>query len=160
MLLAAILNSFVHPFAILFTIPLGVAGVFYALFFSGITMNMMSMMSIVMLVGIVVNSAILIVDKAMALRQDGMDIVQAAKGACEAKFRAILLTNIAIIAGLMPQAFGGSGASFRTALALPTIGGIIVSTIFTLIFIPVLFCYFERLPNAVKKIRALLSSKR
>ena len=145
MLLAAILNSFVHPFTILLSVPLGLAGVLYALFFSGITLNMMSMMSIVMLVGIVVNSAILIIDQAMAATAAGEEAVAAVTQACADKFRPILMTNIAIICGLLPQAFGGSGASFRSALALPTIGGIILSTFFTMFFIPVVFVLVERL---------------
>jgi HAE1 family hydrophobic/amphiphilic exporter-1 len=150
MLLAAILNSFIHPFTILLSVPLGLAGVFFALFFSGITMNMMAMMSIVMLVGIVVNGAILIIDNAMNSIREGMDTLSAIKEACSEKFRPILMTNIAIICGLLPQAIGGSGASFRTALAVPTIGGIIVSTLFTMIFIPVIFYYMEKIPRPGK----------
>ena len=146
MLLAAILNSFVHPFTIMLTVPLGLAGVFYALFFSGITMNMLAMMSIVMLVGIVVNGAILIIDSGMRhALEGGDDLAGSVKQACAEKFRPIVMSNIAIICGLLPQAFGGSGASFRVALALPTIGGIVVSTLFTMFFIPVIFTYMERL---------------
>lgn len=145
MLLAAILNSFVHPFTILLTVPLGLAGVFYALFFSGITMNMLAMMAMVMLVGIVVNGAILIIDAAMSMMRGGTDPVTSVKEACSEKFRPIIMSNLAIISGLLPQAIGGSGASFRVALAIPTIGGIIVSTLFTMFFIPVIFTYMERL---------------
>lgn len=150
MLLAAILNSVMHPFTILLSIPLGLAGVLYSLFFSGITMNMMAMMSIVMLVGIVVNGAILIIDDAMNSIKEGRDSLQAIKEACSEKFRPILMTNIAIICGLLPQAIGGSGASFRVALAVPTIGGIIVSTLFTMIFIPIIFYYMEKIRNPKK----------
>jgi HAE1 family hydrophobic/amphiphilic exporter-1 len=151
MLLAAILNSFIHPFTILLSVPLGLSGVFFALFFSGITMNMMAMMSIVMLVGIVVNGAILIIDDAMNSIKEGADTLSAIKEGCSEKFRPILMTNIAIICGLLPQAIGGSGASFRTALAVPTIGGIIVSTLFTMIFIPVIFYYMEKIPRPGRK---------
>ena len=150
---SSILNSVLHPFTILLSVPLGLAGVFYALFFSGITMNMMAMMSIVMLVGIVVNGAILIIDDAMNSIKDGMESLSAIREACADKFRPILMTNIAIICGLLPQAFGGSGASFRTALELPTIGGIILSTLFTMIFIPIIFYYMEkiRVPKNILK---------
>ncbi|HOS96259.1 MAG TPA: efflux RND transporter permease subunit, partial [Deltaproteobacteria bacterium] len=151
MLLAAILNSYVHPFTIILTVPLGMAGVFYALFFSGITMNLMAMMASVMLVGIVVNNAILIIDEAMRLMNAGSGLTDAIRDACAEKFRPILMCNIAIICGLLPQAFGGSGASFRTALALPTMGGIIVSTGFSMFFIPVLFYYMERLRGLRRK---------
>jgi HAE1 family hydrophobic/amphiphilic exporter-1 len=113
-------------------------------------MNMMAMMSIVMLVGIVVNGAILIIDDAMNSIKGGRDSLQAIKEACSEKFRPILMTNIAIICGLLPQAIGGSGASFRVALAVPTIGGIIVSTLFTMIFIPIIFYYMEKIRNPKK----------
>ncbi len=145
MLLAAILNSLMHPFTILLSVPLGLAGVLFSLFFAGITMNMMAMMSIVMLVGIVVNGAILIIDDAMRAIKEGLEPLAAIRDACSDKFRPILMTNIAIICGLLPQALGGAGASFRVALAVPTIGGIIVSTLFTMIFIPVIFIYMEKI---------------
>lgn len=108
-------------------------------------MNMMAMMAMVMLVGIVVNGAILIIDAAMSMIKGGTDIVTSVKEACSEKFRPIVMSNLAIICGLLPQAFGGSGASFRSALAIPTIGGIVVSTLFTMFFIPVIFSYMERL---------------
>jgi multidrug efflux pump subunit AcrB len=101
-------------------------------------------------VGIVVNSAILIIDNAMSTRRGGTDPITSVKEACSEKFRPIIMSNLAIICGLLPQSFGGSGASFRVALALPTIGGIIVSTLFTMFFIPVIFTYMERL----RRIRA------
>lgn len=151
MLLAAILNSYVHPFTIILTVPLGMAGVFYALFFSGITMNLMAMMASVMLVGLVVNNAILIIDQAMRNLDAGSPLQDAIREACREKFRPILMCNIAIICGLLPQAFGGSGASFRSAMALPTMGGIIVSTVFTMFFIPVLFHYMERLRMILRR---------
>ncbi|HHO77073.1 MAG TPA: efflux RND transporter permease subunit [Deltaproteobacteria bacterium] len=159
MLLAAILNSIVHPFTILLSIPLGLAGVLYSLFFSGITMNMLAMMSIVMLVGIVVNGAILIIDDAMNSIKEGIETIPAIRQACSDKFRPILMTNIAIICGLLPQALGGSGASFRMALAVPTIGGIIVSTLFTMIFIPVIFYYMERLRRSAMILKRLSRAK-
>ncbi len=145
MLLAAILNSFVHPFTIFLTIPLGAGGVFYTLFFSGLSMNMMPMMAMVMLVGIVVNSAILIVDQAYRDCQTGVEPLAAVRQACEDKFRAILMTNIAIVFGLLPQAMGGADAVARASIAMPTIGGVIMATIFTLFLIPVVFYYMERL---------------
>jgi len=160
MLLAAILNSITHPFTILLSIPLGLAGVLYSLFFFGITMNMMAMMSIVMLVGIVVNGAILIIDDAMSSIKEGKDSLSAIKDACSEKFRPILMTNIAIICGLLPQALGGAGANFRVALAVPTIGGIIVSTLFTMVFIPIIFYYMEKIRGQEKMLGRVFRSRR
>ena len=158
MLLAAILNSFVHPVTIFLTIPLGAAGVFLALFFSSVTMNMMAMMALVMLVGIVVNSAILIVDQALGECRNGADPLAAVRQACDDKFRPILMTNIAIVFSLIPQAIGGESAMERVSIALPTIGGVLVATLFTMFFIPVVFYYMEKLRTLPARIRSRRSA--
>jgi HAE1 family hydrophobic/amphiphilic exporter-1 len=151
MLLAAILNSFIHPFTIMITVPLGLIGVIYALFFSGITFNIMSMMAIVMLVGIVVNNAILIIDYALQnIRSKAGDLHWCVQDAAVVKFRAVLLTNLAIIAGIFPQVMGGSGAEFMIPIAAATMGGVIVSTIFTFFTIPALFVIVESMSSKVK----------
>jgi len=145
MLLAAILNSFIHPLTILVTVPLGVVGVVLALFFSGISMNLMSMMAIVMLVGIVVNNGILIIDYALQKLQTCDDTVaECVREASTVRFRAILMANVAIVAGIMPQVFGGSGSEFMVPMGAATIGGVIVSTIFTFFAVPALFLLIER----------------
>lgn len=149
MLLAAILNSFSHPITILVTVPLAMVGVFLTLFLFGITFNMMSMMAIVMLVGIVVNNAILIIDYALQLvKTETGSVVDCVRQACRARFRAILMTNLAILAGIAPQVSGGSGAEFMIPLAATTMGGIAVSTLFTLFAIPALFIIMEKMNQA------------
>ena len=151
MLLAAILNSFIHPFTIMVTVPLGIVGVLLTLFLSGITFNIMSMMAIVMLVGIVVNNAILIVDYALQnIKSCAGDLVFCVRDAGLVKFRAILITNLAIIAGISPQVFGGSGSEFMLPIAAATMGGVAVSTIFTLFTIPALFVIVERNTQKVR----------
>jgi len=152
MLLAAILNSFVHPITILMTVPLGLVGVFFALFFTGITLNIMSMMAIVMLVGIVVNNAILIIDYALQQMNSCDDSVDdCVHRASVVRFRAVLMASLAIIAGIVPQVFGGSGAEFSRPIGAATIGGVGVSLVFTYFTIPALFVVVEKSMNAIKR---------
>ncbi|MCK4774843.1 MAG: efflux RND transporter permease subunit, partial [Candidatus Krumholzibacteria bacterium] len=120
LVLAAILESFVHPLTIMFTLPLGLVGVSAALVLSGATINIMSLMAIVMLVGIVVNNAILILDLASRLRKEGKDAHTAIFEAASRRFRAIMMTTLAIVAGIFPQAVGGSGAAYTVAMAVVT----------------------------------------
>ena len=151
MLLAAILNSFVHPITIMITVPLSVVGVILTLFFFGITINMMSMMAVVMLVGIVVNNAILIIDYALRrLETDPGDVAGCVREAGREKFRAILMTNLAILAAILPQVLGGSGMEFMIPLAAATMGGVAVSAAFTLFTIPALFVLMERAQRRIR----------
>ncbi len=143
--LAMILESFVHPVTIMLTLPLGAVGAVFALFLTATNLNIFSMMAMIMLVGIVVNNAILILDYAQILRSRGLAIVEALLEAAPARLRPILMTNVAIAIALIPQAIGsGPGASFRTAMAIVTIGGVLVAAIFTLFLIPVIYVKMDR----------------
>ncbi len=145
MLLAAILNSFIHPLTILVTVPLGLVGVFGTLFFSGLTINIMSMMAVVMLVGIVVNNGILIIDYALQkIRTSDKSLEECIHEGSDRRFRMILMTNIAILAGIMPQVLGGTGSEFLIPIAAATMGGVAVSTVFTFFSVPALFLVVER----------------
>lgn len=144
MVLAAIMESYVHPFTIMLTLPLGLIGVAFALFLGHQTLNMMSQMAIVMLVGIVVNNAILILDYAQQLRKEGMSIQEALLEAAPTRLRPILMSNLAIALSMVPQAIGGAGAEFRTAMAVVTIGGVLLSAVFTLFVIPVIYITMDR----------------
>ncbi len=145
MVLAATLESLVHPFTIMLTLPLGLIGVSLSLFLSGISLNMMSMMAIVMLVGIVVNNAILILDYASQLRSAGWRICDALIEAATVRLRPVIMMNLAIAISLLPQTLAGAGAEFRAAIAMVTIGGVLVSSVFTLYLIPTMYTYFDRL---------------
>jgi HAE1 family hydrophobic/amphiphilic exporter-1 len=146
MLLAAILENLVQPILILITIPLALIGVFLSLFITGITMNMMSMMGIIMLIGIVVNAAILLLDYTNTLRKQGKDTVTALTQACPTKLKPIIMSTLAIILGMMPMALGigSAGAEMRQPLGIVSIGGLIVSAVLTLIVIPTLYNLFSR----------------
>ncbi|MGD8322417.1 MAG: efflux RND transporter permease subunit [Gemmatimonadota bacterium] len=143
--LAMILESFVHPVTIMLTLPLGAVGAIFALFLTATNLNIFSMMAMIMLVGIVVNNAILILDYAQILRGRGKGIVEALLEAAPARLRPIVMTNVAIAIALVPQAIGsGPGASFRTAMAVVTIGGVLVAAVFTLFLIPVIYVKLDR----------------
>jgi HAE1 family hydrophobic/amphiphilic exporter-1 len=138
MLLAAILESLTQPLVILGTVPLALIGVFLGLYFTGKTMNVISMMAIIMLLGIVVNNAILMLDYTNILRRQGKDMRTALIEACPTKFKPIVMATVAIILGMLPLALGigASGVEFRQPMGIVAIGGLVVSSVLTLIVIP------------------------
>lgn len=147
MLLAAILESLWQPLLILGTIPLALIGVFGALTITGLSMNIISMLAIVMLVGIVVNNAILLMDYTnLLIREKGKNVHDALIEACPTKLKPILMSNIAIILGMMPMALGigESGTEIRQPMGVVSIGGLVVSTVLSLIVIPVLYNIVSR----------------
>lgn len=143
MLLVAMLESLSMAFVILLTIPLGLIGVIWFLFFSNSAISMISLMSVVMLIGIVVNNAILLIDYAQYLRlNQGISAKDAMVKAGGTKLKAIIMSNIAIIISMVPMALGlGSGGSFRAPFAITAIGGVTVSTILTFFVIPILYLW-------------------
>ncbi|MCK4236434.1 MAG: efflux RND transporter permease subunit, partial [Candidatus Krumholzibacteria bacterium] len=143
--MAAILESFIHPFTVMITLPLALIGVSVALFFSGQTINIFSLMSVVMLVGIVVNNAILMLDYTAQLRAKGRSVREALLEACPIRLRPIIMANMAIAVGMIPQAVGGSGLEFRAPMAVVQIGGVLISAFFTLFIIPVAYTIMDRL---------------
>ncbi|MCL2065311.1 MAG: efflux RND transporter permease subunit [Candidatus Cloacimonetes bacterium] len=143
MLLTAILESFKQPLLIMSTVPMALIGVIFIQFITGLTMNIMAMMAIIMLIGIVVNNAILILDFAnMKVREDGESMKSALMMACSVKLKAILMTNIAIILAMLPMALGigSSSAESRMSMGIVSIGGLLMSTLLTLYVVPAL-CY-------------------
>ncbi|MDR1576195.1 MAG: efflux RND transporter permease subunit, partial [Treponema sp.] len=138
MLLAAVLENLLQPLFILTTIPLSLIGVVAGCLLFGTVLNTIAMIGIVMLVGIVVNNAILMLDYYNQLKREGCGTTEALLKACPAKLKAILMSNIAIILGMIPMALGigASLAEMRQPMGVITIGGIVSSTILTLWFIP------------------------
>ncbi|MCP4547634.1 MAG: efflux RND transporter permease subunit [bacterium] len=143
--LAMILESFWQPFTVMITLPLGLIGSALGLYLSGQTINVMSLMAMVMLVGIVVNNAILLLDYVSQLRAKGRGLDEAILEACPLRLRAVIMTNLAIAIGMIPQCLGtGSGIEYRLSMAFVTIGGVLVSAVFTLILIPSIYASVER----------------
>jgi len=145
MILASQFKSLVDPLVIMFSVPLGITGVFAALYLTGTTLSVNSFMGIIMMVGIVVSNGVLLVDFANVLRRRGKPLVEATIEAGRTRLRPILMTTIATIFGLFPMALGiGEGSETNLPLARAVIGGLTVSTIFTLFLIPALYTLLDR----------------
>ncbi|MBP7461830.1 MAG: efflux RND transporter permease subunit [Candidatus Delongbacteria bacterium] len=146
MLLAATLESFIQPLYIMITVPLSLIGVFGALYLSGQTLNLVSMMAIIMLLGIVVNNAILMLDYTNQLHRGGMPAHDALIEACPVKLKPILMSTIAIMLGMVPLAIGmgTTGSELRQPMGIVSIGGLFVSMFLTLLVIPALYYLFTR----------------
>ena len=152
MLLAAILENLRQPLLVLSTFPLALIGVIGAMVLTGSTLNILAMMAVVMLLGIVVNTAILILDYANVLiREKGMSVREALLEACPIKLRPIIMAAVAIILGMLPMALGlgAAGREFRQPMGIVTIGGLVVSTILTLFVIPALYNLMVKSPKTV-----------
>ncbi|HOQ32966.1 MAG TPA: efflux RND transporter permease subunit [Candidatus Hydrogenedens sp.] len=145
LVLAAILESFKQPFFILVTLPLGLIGVVLSLYLTGYSISMFVLLGLVMLSGIVVNNAILIIDRLNQLVASGVSRHKAMIQSAGEQFRPILMITLAAVAGMIPIATGkGLGSEIRTDLGIASIGGIAFSGVLTLIVIPVLYDLFTR----------------
>jgi len=144
LVMASQFESLIHPFVILFTIPLALVGAVLALLITGTTVNIVALIGVIMLAGIVVNNAIVLVDLVNQLRAQGMDRNDAIMQAGEARLRPILMTSLTTALGLLPMAMGfGEGSEVRTPMAITVIGGLIVSTLLTLVVIPVVYSLMD-----------------
>ncbi len=143
LLIAAIMESWIKPFLILFTIPLGFVGFLLILVLTGTPFSIVGMLGAVMMIGIVVNNAILIMDEVGSLTGSGMSPGEAMPAACRNKFRAIMMTSLTSIIGLLPMALGtGLGSEIRSSCGIGVVGGLIYSTALTLYLIPALYFLF------------------
>ena len=146
MVLASQFESLLHPFTILLTIPLAVVGAILLFFLTGTTINMMGVIGIVMLVGIAVNNSIILVDRINQLIQAGMPLDDAIVEAGSQRIRPILMTTLTTILALLPMTFGfGEGASLRSPMAIAVIGGLVTSTVMSLVVIPCVYYVFEKM---------------
>jgi len=133
-------HSFVDPFAIMLSLPLSLIGVMLGLWITGSTLNIMSMIGIILLMGIVAKNAILLIDFAKWSHEKGMPLREALIEAGAIRLRPILMTTFALIAGMIPVALGGGeGAQFRAPMGVAVIGGVITSTLLTLLVIPTVY---------------------
>lgn len=146
MVMASQFESLVHPFTILLSIPLAVAGSLFSFFILGQSLNIMAYIGIIMLVGIAVNDSIILVDAINRLKGKGMDLKEAIKEAGLQRIRPIIMTSLTTILALLPLTFGfGESAALRSPMAIAVIGGLITSTLLTLIVIPCLYYTIDRL---------------
>lgn len=140
MIMAALFESFVQPFIIMVSVPLSFVGVLASLMITGISINVMSMFAVILLVGTVVNNAIVLIEYLNQLRAEGMDIVEAALTAAKVRTRPILMSSFTTIIGLLPLTLGlGEGSELRRPMAVASMGGMFSSTFLTLVVVPLFY---------------------
>ncbi len=150
--MASQFQSLLDPFIIMFTVPLGIIGVFWTLFLTHTTLSVTSFQGIIVMVGIVVSNGILLVDYTNRLRRSDLPLREAVLRAGRIRLKPILMTSLATILGLIPMALGLGGEQTQAPLAIAVIGGLTVSTVLTLFFVPVLYTIFEeRFKRELKK---------
>lgn len=153
MVMASLFESLMHPLIIMFSMPLGAIGVVWAFVLTGQTLNLMGYIGIIMLGGIVVNNAIVLIDYINFLRRDeGLEMYDAIVNGGRRRLRPIWMTTLTSVLGLVPMALGlGEGAEIRTSMAVAVIGGLMSSTVLTLVIIPILYSMAEEALDAVKR---------
>jgi HAE1 family hydrophobic/amphiphilic exporter-1 len=145
LVMASQFESLLHPFVIMFTIPLALIGAVFALAITGSTISVVVFIGLILLAGIVVNNAIVLIDFINQLRQRGMEKLEAIAEAGRSRLRPILMTTLTTVLGLLPLALGiGEGAEVRAPMAITVIGGLTVSTMLTLVVIPVMYAVMDR----------------
>jgi HAE1 family hydrophobic/amphiphilic exporter-1 len=148
MILASQFESFLYPFIIMFTLPFTIVGVIWSLLITNQTLNVVSFIGIVMLVGIVVNNAIVLIDYVNRLKATGLESGEAIVSAAAARLRPIVMTTLTTILSMIPLALGiGDGGEMFAPLAVAIIGGLGVSTIITLVLIPVIYAIFDQIKD-------------
>ena len=146
LILASQFGSFMHPLAIMLSLPLSLFGVAVGLLITHDTLNIMSMIGLIMLMGLVTKNAILLVDFTNQARRSGMDLRRALIQAGSTRLRPIVMTTLAMIFGMLPLAFAiGAGAEMRAPMARAVIGGLVTSTLLSLVVVPVVYSYLDDL---------------
>ena len=147
LVMASQFESFLHPFVIIFTIPLAFIGAVFALWITGSKINVVVFIGSILLAGIVVNNAIVLIDLVNQLRSKGMEKIKAIVEGSSSRLRPIIMTMMTTTLALLPLAIGlGEGAEVRAPMAITVIGGLTVSTLLTLIVIPVVYSLIDRKP--------------
>ena len=153
MVIAAVLESVIHPFTIMFSVPFALCGVVGAFIATGLSLNVMGYIGVVMLIGIVVNDAIVLLDRVHQIRANEKDILAAVVTAARQRLRPIVMTSLTTILAMLPLAMGfGNGAEFRRPMAVAVIGGLMASTLLTLWILPAIYLCVEDILGFLKKL--------
>ncbi len=154
MVMASQFKSLLDPLIIMFSVPLGMIGVIWALFLTNTTLNVTSFMGIIMMVGIVVSNGVLLVEYINELRRHGLDLHEAVMRAGRTRLRPIIMTSLTTVVGLIPMALGiDVGSEANAPLARAVIGGLTISTMLTLVLIPTLYVMLEeRFPRRISAV--------
>jgi len=140
MVMASQFESLLHPFVVLFSIPFAFSGAIVAIFLGGHHISVVIFLGLLMLIGVVVNNAIVLVDYINILRARGLELKEAIRQAGQTRLRPVLMTALTTIVALMPMAFGkGQSSEVWNPLGLTVVGGLLVSTLVTLVFIPTMY---------------------
>jgi HAE1 family hydrophobic/amphiphilic exporter-1 len=152
MILASQFESFVHPFTIMFSLPVSLIGAMGLLMVTGERISIFSLIGVIMLMGLVTKNAILLVDYTITLRSRGMGRDEALLKAGPVRLRPIIMTTAAMVFGMLPTALKiGEGAESRAPMAIAVIGGLITSTLLTLVVVPVIYTLIDDLENKFRK---------
>ncbi len=147
LLLGALFESLIHPFTIIMSLPFAMVGVYWTLFFTSTELNMMSNIGLIILIGIVVNNAIVLVDHINQIKASGASLTDSILNGCADRFRPIIMTAATTLLGLAPMAVaqGGAAGQSYAPLAITVMGGLTVSTILTLIILPLFYALMDRM---------------
>jgi multidrug efflux pump subunit AcrB len=157
MILVLLFHDFLQPITILGALPLSIGGAFVALLATGMSFSMPSLIGLLMLMGVVTKNSILLVEYAITARRQGLERNAALIDACHKRARPIVMTTIAMTAGMLPIALGwGSDPSFRAPMSIAVIGGLMTSTLLSLLVIPAVFTYVDDLESLLGKMRTRL----
>ncbi len=160
LVMASQFESLLHPFVIMFTIPLALVGAVIALWLSGSPVSVVVFIGLILLVGIVVKNAIVLIDKVNQLRLSGVPKQEAIVEGAQSRLRPIVMTTLTTLFGFAPLAFfGGEGAEVKAPMAITVIGGLLVSTLLTLVVIPVVYALLDRQSDARYRERGLLAER-
>lgn len=154
LVMASQFESLLHPFVILFSIPLAMVGAVLALFLTGSTISVVVFIGLILLVGLVVKNAIILIDKVNQLREEGVAKREALVEGARSRLRPIMMTTLCTLFGFLPLAIAtGEGAEVRSPMAITVMGGLLVSTLLTLIVVPVIYDLLDRKPDSFYKER-------
>jgi HAE1 family hydrophobic/amphiphilic exporter-1 len=153
MILVTLYESYVHPLAVMFSVPVALVGALLGLAMTGYSLSMFSMIGILILMGLVTKNGILLVDFTNQLRAKGMDRREAILTAGPLRLRPIIMTTATMVVGLMPLAMSlGTGSDMRAGMGIVIIGGLISSLLLSLVLVPVMYTYLDRFSRRVKTV--------